>query len=72
MRTPSNLIASPALVAIAAAIAAAFAPAAMAARPDITVAVHSASGGGSSYFALTGRPGGAARAGPRRPGRRRL
>ena len=63
MRTPSNLIASPALVAIAAAIAAAFAPAAMAARPDITVAVHSASGGGSSYFALTGRPGGAARAG---------
>ena len=58
MRTPSNLIASPALVVIAAAIAAAFAPPAWAARTDITVAVHSASGAGSSYFSLTGRPGG--------------
>jgi hypothetical protein len=63
MRTPSTLIASPALVVIAAALAAAFAPAAAAAPPDITVAVHSLSGAGSSYFTLTGRPGGPARAG---------
>lgn len=63
MRTPSPLIASPALVATAAAFAAAFAPAAMAAPPDVTVAVHSASGPGSSYFTLGGRPGGASQAG---------
>jgi hypothetical protein len=75
MRTPSNLIASPALVVIAAAIAAAFAPSAMASRPGITVAVHSVSGAGSSYFALTGRPGGPARAGTLEidnPARRRV
>jgi hypothetical protein len=64
MRTPSNLIASPGLVVIAAAIAAAFAPCAAAApTPAITVAVHSASGAPNSYFVLSGRPGGAARAG---------
>lgn len=64
MRTPSTLIASPALVVIAAALAAAFAPAAAAAPPPaITVAVHSASGAGSSYFSLTGTPGGPAHAG---------
>jgi hypothetical protein len=59
MRIPSTLIASPALLAILAAIA----PAAAASPPDITVAVHSASGPGSSYFTLAGRPGGASRAG---------
>jgi hypothetical protein len=64
MRLPSNLIASPALVVTAAALAAALAPCvATAAPPPITVAVHSASGGGSSYFTLTGKPGGTGRAG---------
>src|SRR3954447_13173786 len=64
MRTPSNLIASPALVVTAAAIAAAFAPCAAAApAPAITVGVHSASGSASSYFVLSGAPGGSARAG---------
>jgi hypothetical protein len=66
MRTPSNLIASPALVVTAAAIAAAFAPCATAtaaAPPAINVAVHSASGAASSYFVLSGRPGGTARVG---------
>jgi hypothetical protein len=64
MRTPSNLIASPVLVVIAAATAAAFAPNATAAPPPaITVAVHSASGVPSSYFVVSGRPGGPARAG---------
>jgi hypothetical protein len=68
MRTPSNLIASPALVVTAAAIAAAFAPSATARpmtapAPAITVAVHSVSGTASSYFTLSGRPGGTARAG---------
>jgi hypothetical protein len=66
MRIPSNLIASPGLVVAAAAVAAAFAPCAAAApasAPAITVAVHSASGAPNSYFVLSGRPGGAARAG---------
>ena len=65
MRTPSNLIASPAQFVIAAALAAAFAPSAAAAPrpPAVTVAVHSASGAGSSYFTLTGHPGAAAHAG---------
>jgi hypothetical protein len=64
MRTPSNLIASPALVVTAAAFAAAFAPCAAAApAPAMTVSVHPASGPSSSYFRLSGRPGGTARAG---------
>src|SRR3954454_18453165 len=64
MRLPSNLIAPPALVVTAAALAAALAPcSAAAAPPPITVAVHSASGAGTSYFTLTGAPGATARAG---------
>jgi hypothetical protein len=64
MRTPSNLIATPALVVTAAVIAAAIAPCAAAApTPAITVAVHSASGAASSYFVVPGTPGGPARAG---------
>jgi hypothetical protein len=68
MRTPSTLIASPALVVTAAAIAAAFAPCAAAATtpapgPAITVAVHSASGVPGGYFILTGKPGATANAG---------
>jgi hypothetical protein len=58
MRTPSNLIASPALVAIAAALAAAFAPCASAAAPPaMTVVVHPAAGASGSYFTLSPRPG---------------
>src|SRR3954464_12150786 len=58
MRTPSNLIASPALAAIAAALAAAFAPCASAAAPPaMTVVVHPASGTTGSYFTLSPRPG---------------
>src|SRR3954468_3019870 len=64
MRTPSNLIASPGLVVIAAAIAAAFAPCAAAApSPAITVAVHPASGAAGSYFVVAGKPGRPAQAG---------
>ncbi len=64
MRTPSNLIASPALFVTAAAMAAAFAPCASAApAPAMTVSVHPASGPASSYFTLAGRPGGTSRAG---------
>src|SRR3954454_17382443 len=58
MRTPSKLIASPALVAIAAALAAAFAPCASAAPPPaMTVVVHPAAGASGSYFTLSSRPG---------------
>ena len=64
MRKPSTLIASPALVVTAAAIAAAFAPCAAAApAPAITVGVHTASGAPGSYFILSGKPGAAANAG---------
>jgi hypothetical protein len=66
MRTPSNLIASPALVATAAAIAAAFAPCASATAspaPAVTVAVHPASGPSTSYFTLSSHAGGTATAG---------
>ena len=58
MRFPSNLIASPAPVAIAAALAAAFAPCASAAAPPaMTVVVHPESGVTGSYFTLSPRPG---------------
>jgi hypothetical protein len=60
MRTPSTLIASPALVVGAAAIAAAFAPCAAATAshaPAVTVAVHPASGPSTSYFTLSSRAG---------------
>jgi Bacterial signalling protein N terminal repeat len=68
MRKPSTLIASPALVVIAAATAAAFAPCAAGAAtpapaPAITVGVHSASGAPGSYFVLSGKPGATANAG---------
>ncbi|MEA2451243.1 MAG: hypothetical protein QOG63_3175 [Thermoleophilaceae bacterium] len=66
MRTPSNLIASPAFVVGAAAIAAAFAPSATAAAsaaPAVTVAVHPASGPSTSYFTLSSPAGGTATAG---------
>jgi hypothetical protein len=58
MRFPSNLIASPALVAIAAVLAAAFAPSASAAAPPaMSVEVHPASGVAGSYFTLSPKPG---------------
>src|SRR3954453_12163370 len=58
MRTPSKLIASPALVVTAAALAAAFAPGASAAAPPaMTVVVHPASGASGSYFTLSPDPG---------------
>src|SRR3954469_1847513 len=58
MRFPSNLIASPAPVALAAALAAAFAPSASAAAPPaMSVVVHPASGVAGSYFTLSPRPG---------------
>src|SRR3954452_3064355 len=58
MRTPSKLIASPALVVTAAALAAAFPPGASAAPPPaMTVVVHPASGAAGSYFTLSPRPG---------------
>ena len=60
MRTPSTLIASPALLVGAAAIAAAFAPCAAATAshaPAVTVAVHPASGPSTSYFTLSSRAG---------------
>jgi hypothetical protein len=58
MRLPSKLIAPPALVGTAAALAAAFAPCASAAAPPaMTVAVHPVSGATGSYFTLTARPG---------------
>ena len=65
MRLPSKLIASPAPVAIAAAIAAAaFAPPALAAAPPaMTVVVHPAAGGTGSYFTLSPSPGHPALAG---------
>jgi hypothetical protein len=64
MRPPSKLIASPALVVIAAALAAAFPVHASAATPPaMTVAVHPASGAASSYFTLSARPGHPATAG---------
>jgi hypothetical protein len=64
MRSPSKLIASPALVAIAAALAAAFAASASAAAPPaMTVVVHPASGATGSYFTLSPKPGHSALAG---------
>src|SRR3954451_9954186 len=58
MKFPSNLIASPAPVALAAALAAAFAPSASAAPPPaMTVVVHPASGVAGSYFTLSPHPG---------------
>jgi hypothetical protein len=58
MRSPSKLIASPALVVVAAAIAAAFPMcAAAAAPPAMTVAVHTASGAAGSYFTLVAKAG---------------
>jgi hypothetical protein len=64
MRTPSTLIAPPALFVTAAALAAAFAPSAAAAPTSaVNVAVHPATGAASSYFVVPGRPGGAVRAG---------
>jgi hypothetical protein len=62
MRTPSKLIAVLALAPAAGAFA--LAPAAVAApAPAMTVTVHPASGVSSSYFTLSTRPGGFARAG---------
>jgi hypothetical protein len=64
MRSPSKLIASPALVVVAAALAAAFPVCASAAAPPaMTVAVHPASGAASSYFTLIARAGHPANAG---------
>src|SRR5215212_4137540 len=58
MRFPSNLIASPAPVALAAALAAAFAPSASAAAPPaMTVVVHPTGGVSGSYFTITPQPG---------------